>query len=150
MKKILFLLLAALTVSCFSCSKSEKRCSSCMVTKEASKQKIVNYVNKKMPLVVQDYNKECDNIISIKIDSFEIIKCIDDKCEGLFHTTWVLKKDGYNDIFSSTEFEFFDDNEDNTVSKKYVIQVLNIKYDHKTNLFYWKTIWPPHNPFCHE
>lgn len=150
MKKILYFIMTLLVfVSCAPKSDNvpiEKKVdTSKSLRNKELRQGITELANKKMPLIIQEYNRDCNNIISIVVVSLVITSEGYDNCQGLFYTTWKIKKNSY---FSTLSFDHFDDDFDCDIMP-YIIEVPRIS-EHKDGYVVWETRWPDKNPFCDD
>lgn len=138
MKKLLILIIVALSITFTGCkSKEEKKekfdTYAYFAANPSCLKNIVNAENNKSPLAVQEYNKIKNNVVKIKFKNLTITNGTDYSCRGYFTTVWTIK----SEYFGEEEFE-------------YLIPCEYVRYDPKTNNLIWEINWPDEHPFIEK
>lgn len=141
MKKLLILIIVALTLTSCEVSQTRSNLKNYILTKETSQ----------MPVRIQNYSINNESIVDIKIDSISLAFLNDQSINplsGYIATTWKFKKEfnlDYSqypmfsdDYTSDYEFEY----------KKYLVPLVNFTDPDVTgNFIEYFAEWPLDNPF---
>ena len=133
MKKILVLLIFALTIVSSGCKSKEQPFDSYLYFTSHPEiiQEVVNIENKKAPLTVQEYNKTKNNVVKIEFKKLTITHGTSETCKGYFTTVWTIR----SEYFSEEEYE-------------YLIPCKSIRYNPKNDYTIWQVDWPQEHPFA--
>lgn len=139
MKKLIYIFVIVLVLTSWT---TESKCQTTLewLSKEGNISLIVKKDRSKLPWMLQKYQAENEDLISITLDSLVITAGLN-VCSGFYYSTWKFKK---AESLSYINYDW-DDVEYYYYEKKLLIEVTNIKASKGYTT--WSTSWPAEFPF---
>lgn len=138
MKKLLILIIVALSITFTGCKPKEEKKEkfdtyAYFYANPSCLQKIVNVENNKSPLAVQEYNKIKNNVVKIEFQKLTITNGTGYACNGYFTTVWTIR----TEYFGDEQYE-------------YLVPCEKIRYNPNTEYIIWEIKWPDEHPFIEK